>query len=463
MNKLKGLSVLLLFFLSWISLYWLTGYKTPWYYFSEYDNAKGISFHLGDIAVENYDRMGFTKALVQYVEPADSWLVGTERGEVFLLDNAGRQMWKRALGLGKFVSMALSKDGRVAYIGEQSPSGQLFALNAETGDLLWKYEASEAVGADAKMHSYPAVVHISVDKEDNVFINAYRFAMYRDGSRGYHARILSFSKKGELRWQYPQNEVMDTWTTWCDANGYNDGLVVSTSSYEVRPGMKYKDTLYFLNKQTGQLASPLAISPIAPYSKTVMRGSPNFSADGKLLAGSTSDGRAFLFDYSGKLLWERELSRPTLIDNSWINASGRDGYVYGDSVLFTTINTFNRENWQLPTPVDHPGSNGLFVFDVDGKFRYRYKGLGTIEQIAVADGIVACAVGRNIRTHEYAAHGGVIIRLKDGSEEAFFPTEGPLQAIALSADGKTAAGVEAPALTGEGKILGAYRFHLWRL
>ena len=55
MNKLKGLSVLLLFFLSWISLYWLTGYKTPWYYFSEYDNAKGISFHLGDIAVENYD------------------------------------------------------------------------------------------------------------------------------------------------------------------------------------------------------------------------------------------------------------------------------------------------------------------------------------------------------------------------------------------------------------------------
>ena len=132
-----------------------------------------------------------------------------------------------------------------------------------------------------------------------------------------------------------------------------------------------------------------------------------------------------------------------------------------EGVIFTTINTFNRENWQLPTPVEHPSSNSLYLFNYDGTFRYKYRALGTIEQIAFADEIAACAIGRNVRTHNYQAHGGLILDLKKGKEIEFYHTEGPLQAIAISNDGKSIAGIEAPAVTPDGKIIGSYRFHIW--
>ena len=132
-------------------------------------------------------------------------------------------------------------------------------------------------------------------------------------------------------------------------------------------------------------------------------------------------------------------------------------------MVFTTINTFNRDNWQLPTPVEHPSNNSLFVFNYDGTFKYKYRALGTMEQIAFADGVVACAVGSNVRTHNYNAHGALILDLDSGKELNFYKTEGPLQAIAISVNGKKIAGIEAAAVTPEGKIIGAYRLHIWEM
>jgi len=163
----------------------------------------------------------------------------------------------------------------------------------------------------------------------------------------------------------------------------------------------------------------------------------------------------------GNLLWTRFVSVPANVDNTWINASGRDGFVTDYGVTFTTINTFNRENWQLPTPLEHPSNNSIFLFSLDGEFKYQFKAEGTMEELAFADNLVACAVGRNVRTHNYAAHGMLLVDLKDGKEKLFHHTEGPCQAIDISADGSKVAAVEAPVLTPQGKILGAYRLHIW--
>ena len=132
---------------------------------------------------------------------------------------------------------------------------------------------------------------------------------------------------------------------------------------------------------------------------------------------------------------------------AYVNASGRDGFVTPYGVLFTTINTFNRENWQLPTPVEHPSNNSIFVFNTDGTFRYQYMADGTMEEIAFA--------GR-------LAHGALVLDLETGKKYSYFPTEGPCQAIGISPDGQWLAGVEAPALTPDGKIIGAYRLHIWK-
>lgn len=86
MSKLKGYMALIILVISWVALYWLTGSRTPWQEFAAGTGDKGISIHLGDIPTQNYDRMGFTKAVVRYAKSEQGWIVGTERGEIFLFD-----------------------------------------------------------------------------------------------------------------------------------------------------------------------------------------------------------------------------------------------------------------------------------------------------------------------------------------------------------------------------------------
>ena len=461
-KKIKSILILFLFALSCCALFWLTGSRTPWTVFQSTGGKDGVSVFLGDIPAENYDRMGFTRAQILYVAAEDAWLVGTDKGELFLFDMKGRQLWKRSLGIGKLVSLAVTRDGRLAYVGENSADGNLYAVNVHTGDIEWKYKAADFIGADTQNRSLPAPVHIAVDKAGNAFVNMYRFVMHKDGRRGYTARMIAIDPRGKFLWKFPKDEAIDSWINWCDVSDRSGRVVIATSAYDFHPDMKYKKTLYILNKNDGSVLNETFVDPVKPFHNTVLRGSPTFSADGEYLAGTGSDGRGFLFDKNGEVVWWRFLSKPTKVDGSWINASGRDGYIRPEGAIFSTINTFNRENWQLPTPVEHPSNNSLFVFKLDGTYRYQYRAPGTIENIDFAsEKLAACSVGRNVRTHDYSAHGALLLNLESGKKERFFHTEGPCQAVAISRDGKWMAGVEAPAMTPEGKLIGSYRLHIW--
>ncbi len=461
MKKIKGSIALIILAVSWVALYWLTGSRTPWNntYFNS--DADVVSVHLGDIPSANYDRMGFTKAVVEYSEKADGWIVGTERGELLLFDNRGRQMWKRSLGIGKMISLAISNDGATAFVGEQSPEGKIYAVDAVTGDIKWQRKGTDYVGAEPSKRSYPAVVHLAVDEADNVYANIYRYVMNKDSSRLYVGRTVSINSNGEERWRFPAEENLDSWVNWCDVSKAQKSVVLSTSVYESRSTLKYGDTMYFLDKENGKMSNSVFVKEVPPFENTVMRGSPNFSADGNYLAAACSDGRAFLFDGGGKELWMRIISKPTQVDSVWINASGRDGYVTEHGVLFTTINTFNRENWQLPTPIEHPGDNSIFMFALSGEFKYQYRAEGTIEKVSFTDKLLAGAVGRNVRTHNYKAHGAFALELDTGKLLRSYVTEGPVQAIAISKDGSRMAGVETPAVTPQGNVIGAHRLHIW--
>ena len=126
--------------------------------------------------------------------------------------------------------------------------------------------------------------------------------------------MLAVSAQGDLLWKFPQEEAIDSWINWCDANDANGRVVISTSAYDFRADMQYKDTMYFIDKNNGKLLGSTFIEPVPPFDNTVMRGSPNFSTDGQYLAASCSDGRGFLFDKEGKILWERTISLPTQVD-----------------------------------------------------------------------------------------------------------------------------------------------------
>lgn len=81
----------------------------------------------------------------------------------------GYERWSRTIGIGEIRSLALSKDNRIVYVGESSPSGTLYALEVATGDILWKFDGVDVVGVENEIRAYPIPIHVETDKEGNVY------------------------------------------------------------------------------------------------------------------------------------------------------------------------------------------------------------------------------------------------------------------------------------------------------
>lgn len=463
MKQGKRILIFILFALTWCALFWLTGSRTPWQIFREGNASEGTVVSLGDLAGQPYDRMGFGGGVVRFVRGDGSWLVGTDKGELLHIGRDGKELWTHALGAGNIQSLSLDTKGTIAYVGEKSPEGWLYAVDIKTGNILWKFSGKTVIGADLSLRSEPSPVHSAADQEGNVYVSFYRFSTAPDGSRTYLSRLIAFSPEGEELWRYPENENMDAWASWDTVSDASGRVALGTSNYDNAASLKYNKNVYVLDRATGKEVGSASI-PVEPlFASSTMRNGPNFSADGKLLAAMTSDGRGFLFDKDGNELWMRRISGPQQIGSLWVNAAGRDAYALLEGILFGTINTFNRENWQLPAPVLHPSSNTIFYFTRDGEFLWKYQAGGEIEDISFTGGVVALAVGRNVRTHNYKVHGAAAVDLSSGHEKVFYHTEGPVQSIAVSDDGRFMAGIEVPAVTPEGNLIGTYQLHIWEI
>ncbi len=463
MKRFKTIWVFTLFALTWLALLWLTGSKTPWQIWNTADSGAAHVISLGEMAGRNYDRMGFDGGEVLYVKSDGGWLVGTANGELIHFDKHGSELWSHSVGTGLIRGIAISQDEKMVYAGEKSPDGTLYAMDLSNGNVLWTFQGKSLIGYEAEIQAEPTAIHISNDTKGNVYAIFYRFTVMADGQRGYVSRIISFDQEGHENWRYPAEGNMDAWVN-CGALGEKTNrYAFATANYDKSKteDIVYHKNVYVLDATTGKLVSEESIPPMPTFGTTTIRNGLSFSADGEYLAAMASDGRGFLMDKEGHLIWRRDISTLMKVGQSYYNAAGRDALICPEGVVFGTINTFNRENWQLPAPVMHPSGNSLYLFDLDGNYHFRYQAPTEIEEIALAPGVAALALGRNVRQHNYEAHGVSVVSLTDGSLLNSYHTKGPTQAVAISDDGRYVAGIEVPAVTSEGNLLGAYRLHIW--
>ena len=459
MTTAKKFIPLVLLVISLYGLWTITADRLPWQK-QAIDLKPGeiARVSLGQVAVQNYGKMGFTKGSVSYVPGNDSpkWAVGTENGEILLIDNSGAIIWRRSLGIGKINTIKVTVDGKQIIVGETSPTGTLYAIDVTNGKVLWTYDTSMGIGSTPQARSLPSLTWLDVDKIGNIYAAAYRLG----DKRSYTARIFAFSPKGNLLWQFPENEAMDAWSNYAAVSDNDNALVFSTATYETKPGTKYPHTLYWLDKKIGREILNIDLPETQLGGRAVIRSSPNYAADGQTLAFITSDGRAYYYTKDGQQIWQRTISSPAQIAGTWINSIGRVAYVLEDQVVFTTINTYNRDNWQLPTPLEHPSSNSIFIFDKTGNLENKITVGGNIEDLVFFQKTALIAVGRNIQVKDYSIHGVRLYDLTNASILFEFKTAGPCQNVAISPDGQYIAAVEVPAALDDNKIIGDYMLHI---
>lgn len=417
--------------------------------------------NLGRVEVKDYQRMGFTRGIVRFAANGKLLAVGTENGDILIMNTVGKTLWSLQIGVGKISALEFSRDNQLLYVGESGAEGNLYCFEAATGKEQWRYSTARELGADIKARSLPGIVKIAEDDDGNIYLTAQRTERLRGSKSRYYGKIYSFTRQGQERWLFPRSGEMDAWVNWFSVDAQGGHLVFGTANFETDASYRFGDNVYCLDGVNGVTLWSLPVPPVTPYQKTVMRASPNLAADGKHLAAMASDGRAFFYDADGRLLWQRTLSRPKKIAGVYLNSVGRDGFVVRDKVFFTTTNTYNNANWQLPTPLEHPSSNSLFIFSLDGKLKAHWRAAAAIEEMAFSEAEIILAIGRNTKTKDPAAHGAQVIRQSDGLPLEFLPTEGPAVAVAISPDGSGLAAIEAPIQLDDGRILGEYRLHIW--
>ena len=418
---------------------------------------------LGKVEVYNYQRMGFTRGFLQFSPDSQYLAVGTENGEVLMLDNSGQMLWQKKLGLGKLTALQFTPDSRFVLIGETSPDGLLVCLDRSDGRELWRQSSAGELGVDIKNKTLPGFVAIRTDGYGNVYAVAQRYIRYPDGRYDYRGRIYKFKPTGERLGLFPDNHNLDAWVSWLSVDAKGEKLTFGTANWDTAGVHRYTDSLYCVDGQFQGILWSKLLPPAPPFQNTTLRSGPEISADGKYVTGIFSDGRCFLYDGQGQELWLRTLSSPQKIANVELNAVGTYGQMAGEYAVFSVSNTYNRANWQLPTPVEHPSSNSIFVFDRQGQFTSRYKLGGMIEDMAVQEQTLVLAVGRNVRTKDPSVHGLYALSLPDAQLLDYAATNGPTVGAAVSADGAYAAGVEAPIQLDNGEVTGEYKLRLYRI
>jgi len=420
---------------------------------------KAAEVPLGKVEIRGYKQMGSTPGLVRLSPDGSRIVVGTETGEVLLLDPNGSRVWSRKIGMGKISALEFSRDNRRILVGENSQQGAVICIDVATGAERWRKASVDELGVDIRQKTFPGIMSIKIDAQDNAYAVALRSIRHPSGKTDYFARIYRFDTQGTVE-LFPRDQNIDVWVSWCAVTPDGGTVAFATSDYTPGPERRFQDNIYAYDIRTGELRWSLPLATVPPYDRTNMRFGPEISADGQFYGGVSADGRAFLVNDSGRLLWSRTLSAPQLIQGVYVNAMGHAVQHAGDFVAYSTGNTYNRANWQLPTPVEHPQSNSVFLFDHAGNFLKRRQLGGMVEELQAAGQQLIVAIGRNIRTKDPTVHGMMVMTAPGLEVVDFLPTDGPC--VTAVADPVHIVGLETPLQLDSGEVRGQYRLHIWR-
>lgn len=296
------------------------------------------------------------------------------RGDVSALDaSTGELLWRYDNSVAN-TSWPVVSDGRV-YI--MSSGGRVIALDGMTGTVLWQYKAS------AGLFLEPSI--------DEPIVSG--GVVYFRGNSGLYALDAI---TGRLLWRYKVEDVED--------GGSSSEIVVSRGI--VYAGF-YDGYTYALDAGTGDLLWRSETGVLRRPLTDSLRGSSPVVSGGVVYTGSVGYGTRFngrvsaLAASTGEVLWQYEVygsvefspivSRGVVYAASWDSTPLRGGHVYAlDAVtgaLLWQHDTYAGQRWSAPVvsgdivyvgtgsqPLPPPGLSSLYALDAEtGALRWEPK------------------------------------------------------------------------------------------
>ncbi len=432
------------------------------------------SIELEDVTPSDIEKTSTNIKGVTKFSPDSKYLaIGTHGGSLKLIELAtGEEIWEKQLVEGvsdaRIADIEFSEDGTRLIVGEESPDAFLYCFDVN-GTEIWKFGAGTELGSDLKY--MPAMKKINLDSKGNIYVAASRACGYIGEKYKYLARIYSFDSEGNMRWKFPESELMDSGVTWIDATSDGKYAVFGTTSFTEAD--KWKDgTVHVLNGNTGQEHWSYHIQPVEPFfDYTTIYYSTQITPDGEKLITMTGDGRAFLFNNSRiietgtpEIAWQQNISTPIVVSGVPIYGSANYAYIVNDTLIFSIGSTFSKDK-NKDAPFEHPSGNSLFAYDYDGNLLWKWRLDGYAGECAINDRYLVIPIAQNLVTEDRSVHGVYVFDVsKSGGANSrlvqTYNTEGITVAADISSDGRYIAALEAPARLEDGTVLGGYKIHI---
>jgi len=417
--------------------------------------------------------------------------IGSFQGWLRVVDAlSGRELFARKMAEGMVKRIAWGRQGgrEVLYVGEQSPDGFLYCLDAANGREIWRYRTADDIETASvspddnrnRIYNLPGVYQLRALPGGGV-VALGTHGWRRQGKWLNKCLVYGFSgRRGRLKWRWPAKRTFPHSICWFGLSA-SGRLLAFTSHRSLRSGRSGPEfpggSLYCLNGVAGGLLWKYRIPPLEPYYRRASTWQGvTVAPDGKHVFLGLNDGRGMLF--AGRPpqppgpLWVRDLGTPVMVGD--IPVAAPISYaVMSNRVIYLTLpstiipaSTGSQRNRR---PVPHPLSNYLVALDLSGRTLWRWRCPGSPQGVFLSRGgrWVATAVTSRRGSPDTDLFG---LSLFDttrpgggaGKLVYHYATEGPLHfQAAFSPDGRFIAITEFPYSLDEGKnVHGRYRVHI---
>ncbi|MGD9248463.1 MAG: PQQ-binding-like beta-propeller repeat protein [Desulfobacteraceae bacterium] len=314
--------------------------------------------------------------------------VGSKGGFVYLVNVASKKIvWKHKIPEARVAKVAFAGGGKLI-AAEESRDGNIYCFDIESGKVLWQYKThndfkapcSQIARMGERYKYYPLQIWgLCIDKANNCYVMV-RHCCERqiNGKRIPVTTSLVYKlniEAGKPIWKFPINT-----SAW--------GLNISEDGNYIIPsiGWAKQATLFVLDGSSGK---PLWKYTFKSLEKNLesFRGTTGFEArispDSRyVVVNQVYPDHTLVFDNhesikSGQahLLWKKKFLKVLDVSNVPIGVSSVNLELTDTDLIFATWSTravgTTENNIQLPAL--HPDADTLFVYDYNGKLKWKWK------------------------------------------------------------------------------------------
>jgi len=333
--------------------------------------------------------------VVRFAPNGRDLAIGTFLGRVKVIDvYSGDERWNQKVAEGIVKTVDFSPDGATLFYGEQSVDGFVYAADARSGEVKWRFRLADELDSSPPpekgdpwgVYQLPACFRVKALQDGGALVlglHAWSGDYMKPETQTRWSRLYRLDRDGNVVWAFPKDGPMPITLIYFDADSAARRVAVlaSDKGANAPADCPYPErALHVLDGASGVPIGTHRFVPLVPYFETVwFWHSVSVSADAQYASVGLQDGRSYVFDLGiVKPIREFTFGAPVMMGDVPVAAEATytrcspDGMVYFQTGNSSVPAAIRRLKVTAP-PGPHPNANTINAVDAEGKVVWRYR------------------------------------------------------------------------------------------